>query len=46
MIRDIKDVYAGSWRFMIACPILFAVPVVVEGIQHWIEFSLGMLPGY
>jgi hypothetical protein len=45
MIRDLKDAYAGSWRFMLACPILFAVPVAVEGIQHGIEYMLGMYGG-
>jgi hypothetical protein len=45
MIRDLKDAYSGSWRFMLACPILFAVPVAVEGIQHGIEYMLGMYQG-
>ena len=45
MIRDLKDAYAGSWRFMLACPILFALPVAVEGIQHGIEYMLGMYQG-
>jgi hypothetical protein len=30
---------------MLACPILFAVPVAVEGIQHGIEYMLGMYQG-
>lgn len=45
MIRDLKDAYAGSWRFMLACPLLFALPVAVEGIQHGIEYMLGMYQG-
>jgi hypothetical protein len=30
---------------MLACPILFAVPVAAEGIQHGIEYMLGMYEG-
>jgi hypothetical protein len=45
MIRDLKDAYAGSWRFMLACPILFALPVAVEGLQHAAEYGLGMYAG-
>jgi hypothetical protein len=42
MIRDDKEVYAGAWRYALACPLLFAVPVVVEFIQHVIEIRIGM----
>jgi hypothetical protein len=45
MLRDLKDAYSGSWRFMLACPLLFALPVAVEGIQHGIEYMLGMYQG-
>lgn len=45
MIRDFKDAYAGTWRYMLACPLLFAVPVAVEGVQHAIEYMLGMYQG-
>jgi hypothetical protein len=45
MIRDLRDAYAGSWRYMLACPLLFAVPVAVEGVQHGIEYMLGMFEG-
>lgn len=42
MIGDLKFVYAGAWRYMIACPLLFAVPVAIEFIQHIIEMRIGM----
>lgn len=42
MIQAYKGVYAGAWRYMLACPLLFAVPVVVEFIQHVIEMRIGM----
>jgi len=42
MIRAYGDVYAGAWRYALACPLLFAVPVVVEFIQHVIEMRIGM----
>ncbi|MEA3045094.1 MAG: hypothetical protein QOH47_2932 [Sphingomonadales bacterium] len=42
MIKAYAGVYAGAWRYMLACPLLFALPVVVEFIQHVIEMRIGM----
>jgi hypothetical protein len=42
MIGDFKGVYAGAWRYALACPLLFALPVIVEFIQHAIEMRIGM----
>ena len=42
MIAELKGVYSGVWRYALACPLLFAVPVVVEFIQHVIEMRIGM----
>ena len=27
MIGDLKFVYSGAWRYLLACPLLFAVTV-------------------
>jgi hypothetical protein len=45
MIAEFKDVYAGAWRYALACPLLFAVPVIAEFIQHVIEMRIGMYDG-
>jgi hypothetical protein len=45
MIKAYGGVYAGAWRYMLACPLLFAVPVLVEFVQHVIEMRIGMYDG-
>jgi len=45
VIRDYGAVYAGAWRYMLAVPLLFAVPTAVEFIQHVIEMKIGMYDG-
>lgn len=42
MIRQVGEIYRGSWRFALACPLLFAVPVVAELVQHAAELHIGM----
>jgi len=42
MIGAYRRVYAGAWRYMLACPLLFAVPVGIEFVQHVIEMRIGM----
>jgi len=42
MIKAVGGAYGGAWRFALACPLLFAVPVAVEFIQHVIEMRIGM----
>lgn len=38
----LRTVHLDSFLFLLACPLLAAVPVVVELIQHVVEFRLGM----
>lgn len=42
MIPAIAEAYRAAWRFMLAFPLLFAVPVLIEFIQHVIEIRGGM----
>lgn len=42
MIRAYRGVHAGAWRYMLACPLLFAVPAAAEFVQHVIEMRIGM----
>ena len=41
-LNDAKAIYRSAWRFAVACPILFAIPVLVEFAQHAIEMRAGM----
>ncbi|MEZ5693728.1 MAG: hypothetical protein R3D99_07790 [Altererythrobacter sp.] len=34
--------YRESWAFMLACPLLFLVPVLGEVLQHIVEMQIGM----
>lgn len=40
--KNLRAVYRGSWRTMIALPLLALVPVVFELIQHVVEVQIGM----
>lgn len=42
MWTDIKSIYRSAWTFMIACPLLFLIPVFVEMAQHVAEIHIGM----
>lgn len=42
MFRQVGDIYRGSWRYALACPLLFAVPVAIELVQHAAELHTGM----
>ena len=42
MWSEIKEGYRASGRFSVAFPLLFAIPVGIEFIQHVIEVSAGM----
>lgn len=42
MWNIIKNGYRSGWTYMLACPVLFMVPVVVEMLQHVIEVQIGM----
>ncbi|QKG72239.1 hypothetical protein [Erythrobacter mangrovi] len=39
---DIADIYRSSWAFMLACPLFFAIPMLVEFVQHVVELDAGM----
>lgn len=39
---DFAELYRASWAFAFACPLLFAVPVIVEFAQHVVELQAGM----
>lgn len=41
MLTDLASLYRQSWRYMIACPLLFLVPVAAEGVQHVAEIAQG-----
>lgn len=38
----LKATYRDSFAFLLACPLLALVPVVVELAQHWAEVHIGM----
>ena len=42
MWTDVKAIYRSAWAFMLACPLLFLVPVAVEMAQHLAEIHTGM----
>jgi hypothetical protein len=42
MWREIKDNYRLPARFMLALPLVAAVPIVVEAVQHLVEWRIGM----
>ena len=46
MWRELKETYAASGRFALALPLIFAAPVVVEAIQHAIEWRIGMFESF
>lgn len=40
--RNLQAIYRGSWRTMLALPLLALVPVVFELFQHVVEVQIGM----
>jgi hypothetical protein len=42
MWKALKDNYTLAWRFVLAFPLLFALPAAVEAVQHVIEWRIGM----
>lgn len=46
MLREIGELYRSSWRFAVACPLLFAVPVIAEMVQHAAELHVGMYESF
>jgi hypothetical protein len=42
MWSDFKRAYADAARLMTALPLVFALPVVAELVQHWVEYRAGM----
>ncbi|WP_379548840.1 hypothetical protein ACFCW2_06640 [Qipengyuania sp. DSG2-2] len=45
MKSDFKALYTSAWAFMLACPLLFLIPVLVEFAQHVVEMQTGMYTG-
>ncbi len=46
MWKAMKEVYASSARFMIAVPLVAAIPVVAELAQHAAEYQAGMYDSF
>ena len=46
MWSDVKRVYADSAAFVIALPLVAAVPFAAEMIQHVVEVNVGMFDSY
>jgi hypothetical protein len=46
MWTEIKSAYRDSAGIAIALPLLFALPVACELIQHFIEYRIGMFAGF
>lgn len=46
MFKEVGEIYRGSWRFSLACPLLFAVPVIAEAVQHAAEWGIGMYASF
>lgn len=42
MFREIRETYAGSARFIRAMPLIAAMPVAAEAVQHVAEWRIGM----
>jgi hypothetical protein len=42
MWKEMKENYRASARFAVALPLIFAMPVLVEGLQHVAEWRIGM----
>jgi hypothetical protein len=42
MLKAISDTYRTAGAFVLACPLLFLVPVVPELVQHVVEYKIGM----
>lgn len=45
MWKAIGTSYATGWRFAVAFPLLFLIPVATEFVQHLIELHIGMFDG-
>jgi hypothetical protein len=41
-LKEVKANYALAWRVALALPLVFALPVAIEGVQHLIEWRIGM----
>ena len=46
MWKAMKEVYGSSWRFMVAVPLVAAIPVVAELAQHAAEYQAGMYDSF
>ena len=42
MLTALADLYRQSWRYALACPVLFLLPIVAELAQHVAEYGQGL----
>ncbi|WP_174273837.1 hypothetical protein [Sphingomonas bacterium] len=45
MLKPFADAHRGAFAFMLACPLLFLVPVAAEAVQHLAEAAIGFYDG-
>lgn len=43
--QNLSYVHRESWAFLLACPVIIAIPIVVEFVQHVVEMQIGMYDG-
>lgn len=46
IFKDVWNLHRSAARFAIACPLLFAVPVAAELVQHAVELQIGMYESF
>lgn len=46
MFKEVWGLHRSAWRFAFACPLLFAVPVVAELVQHAAELHIGVYENF
>ena len=46
MWKAMKEVYGSSWRFMVAVPLVAAIPMIAELAQHAAEYRSGMYDSF
>lgn len=42
MISELKSIYAATWAVIAGAPLILIIPVLGEGLQHAVEYQLGM----
>ncbi len=44
-LQGLKYVHRESWAFLMMCPLIVFIPILVEFAQHVVEFQIGMYAG-